>query len=73
MFAVKMGIPALIVFILIIALFVFAWAKIFSKAGHSPAFCILMCVPFVNLITFLWFAFSTWPIERRLGAGEQKL
>lgn len=70
MFGARMGIPELIVLLLIVIVFVVAWAKIFSKSGHSPAFCLLMCIPIVNLITFLWFAFSTWPIEKRLASGE---
>lgn len=71
MFA-RMGIPELIVLLLIAVLFVVAWAKIFSKSGHSPALGLLMWIPIVNLITFLWFAFSTWPIERRLGGTEHR-
>lgn len=72
MFA-RIGIPELIVLLVIVIVVVVAWARIFSKSGHSPAFCILMFIPLVNLITFLWFAFSTWPIERRLGQGEPRL
>lgn len=44
-----------------------AWVKIFTKAGYSGDLVVLMLIPLVNIITFLWFAFTTWPIERRVG------
>lgn len=53
-------------------LLVFAWAKIFSKAGYSSALCILMLIPLVSLITFLWFAFSEWPVRRQKAPGEPR-
>ena len=43
-----------------------AWWKIFSKAGYSGARSLLLIFPLVNLIVFLLFAFSEWPIQRRL-------
>ena len=48
------------------AFVIWGWAKIFSKAGYSPLLGILMIVPLVGLITFFWFAFSRWPVRRRL-------
>jgi uncharacterized membrane protein YhaH (DUF805 family) len=41
-----------------------AWAYIFSKAGYSGWMCLLLIIPVVNVITFLWFAFSDWPVTR---------
>jgi hypothetical protein len=43
-----------------------AWWKIFSKAGYSGARSLLLIFPLINLIVFLLFAFSEWPIQRRL-------
>jgi hypothetical protein len=67
MIGFKLGIPELLVLMISLALLavvVFAWAKIFTKAGYSPALCLLMLVPLVSLITFFWFAFSDWPARR---------
>jgi ATP/ADP translocase len=68
----KLGIPELFVLTIglaLVALVMFAWAKIFSKAGYSPALCILMLIPLVSLIAFFWFAFSAWPLQRLGTAG----
>ena len=40
----------------------FAWAEIFVKAGYNRWLCFTMIVPVVNLVVFLWFAFSKWPV-----------
>ena len=57
--------------LIILAFVIWAWAKIFSKAGYSPLLGILMIVPAVGLITFFWFAFSRWPVHRRLEADTR--
>jgi uncharacterized membrane protein YhaH (DUF805 family) len=41
---------------------IFCYWKIFSKAGYSGALSLLMIVPLVNLILFIWFAFAEWPV-----------
>jgi hypothetical protein len=46
-----------------------AWAQIFSKAGYSGWLSLLFLVPIVNIILFLWFAFSTWPVGTRASRG----
>ena len=51
-------------------IFFLAWWKIFSKAGYSGARSLLLLFPVINVIIFLLFAFSEWPIQRRLrGSG----
>jgi len=52
--------------IFITGVYFVAWWKIFSKAGYSGARSLLLIFPLVNLIVFLLFAFSEWPIQRRL-------
>ncbi|MTV51000.1 hypothetical protein GJ688_18965 [Heliobacillus mobilis] len=49
-FAILMGIVSIIAF----------W-KIFQKAGFSPWMSLLMLVPVVNFITFLYLGFADWP------------
>ena len=70
----NVGKPGLIVlfgFFLLAAL----WAQIFHKAGYSRTLVILMFVPLLNVVVFIWFAFSKWPIEtefERLRKNQSK-
>jgi hypothetical protein len=41
----------------------FVFGNISSKAGYPRWHGLLMAVPFVNIVTLLVFAYSTWPIE----------
>lgn len=47
-------------------LWLVAWAHIFKKAGYSGAMCILLIIPIINAIVFLWFAFSRWPVQEKI-------
>ena len=42
--------------------------RIATKAGYSGALSLLLFVPLVNLVVILIFAFSEWPIEKKLKA-----
>lgn len=39
-----------------------AWVKILSKAGYSGWWVLIGLVPVANVVMFLVFAFSDWPI-----------
>jgi len=39
---------------------------IFRKAGYSGIQIILVFIPLVNVIVFVWFALTEWPIEKEL-------
>jgi hypothetical protein len=71
----KLGIPELLILMVICLLWpltVFAWWRIFSKAGHPGVLSLAMVVPLLNFVLFFWFAFSTWPIEKpALGSQSQ--
>lgn len=79
MFGGKIGLPELlilVVLLLVFPIFIAAWWRIFAKAGHPGALGLLMLIPGVSIFVFLWFAFSTWPIERKgngAGYGESRL
>lgn len=72
MFGGKIGLPELMIVAVIFLGFlpVLAWWRIFSKAGHPGALGLTMLIPGVNFCVLLWFAFSTWPIERNQGVQE---
>ena len=51
-----------IVMLIVCVFMIVCYWKIFSKAGYSGALSLLMLVPIVNLILFIWFAFAQWPV-----------
>jgi uncharacterized membrane protein YhaH (DUF805 family) len=60
---------AILVMALAVALVAFVYwlvVRVLRKAGYSGWWCLLMLVPFVNLIMIWVFAFAHWP---RLGMG----
>jgi hypothetical protein len=59
-----MGVFLVFFYIVVGVIALVAWAQIFSKAGYSGWMCLLLIVPLVNVIVFLWFAFSRWPVLR---------
>jgi len=62
------GVIGLAVGVLALAVLVISWIFICSKAGYSKWLGLLMLVPLVNVIFFLYFAFSRWPILK----GQQE-
>jgi Na+-driven multidrug efflux pump len=59
MFAVFVG-------LIVTAITILAFCKIFSKAGYCWAFGLLALVPFGVLVMVLILAFADWPIHREL-------
>ncbi len=57
-----MGLFAVLGFIV----WVFLTVLIFRKAGYSGVQIILLFVPIVNLVIFVWFALTEWPIQKEL-------
>jgi hypothetical protein len=47
--------------------------KILSKAGYSGAWVLIGLVPIANLVMFLVFAFSDWPVVRAQRAAQAGL
>ena len=64
------GIIAIVLYVAFIVLMLVANWKIWSKAGFHGAWSLLLLVPVVNLIAYLYFAFAEWPIRRRLSGPE---
>jgi hypothetical protein len=57
-----MGLFAVLGFIV----WVFLMVLIFRKAGYSGIQIILLFVPIVNIVLFVWFALTEWPIQKEL-------
>jgi UPF0716 family protein affecting phage T7 exclusion len=63
----------MIFFVLILtAIQILAFCKIFSKAGFSWALGLLMLVPVANIVMFFFLAFADWPIQRELRSYKQQ-
>jgi len=56
----------LLVSVLGTILLVWAYCRIFSKAGFSWAMGLLMLVPLVNAFVPFILAFSDWPVQREI-------
>lgn len=69
--------PIMAVFIILMVLVVAAikvmiFCKIFSKTGYPWALGFLMMVPIADVIMAFVLAFGTWPIERQLQTLQQQ-
>ena len=53
------------------AIKVFSFCKIFSKAGYSWAFGLLMLLPMAEIVIPLVLAFTDWPVCRELRLFKQ--
>jgi len=62
----------ILIYVALIVLMVIAWWKIASKAGYSGAWALILFVPIANIIFFLIFAFSKWPILQELEFRRQQ-
>lgn len=49
---------------ILIVYFMFACGKILAKTGHSPAWCLLLFVPYVQIIALWAFAYKKWPVDQ---------
>jgi hypothetical protein len=64
-----LGVGGLIIVALLVALFVWVYFRIFSKAGFSGWLALLMLVPLVNVGMLLFLAFAEWPALRNRQSG----
>jgi hypothetical protein len=64
------GGAALAVYVVLVVVFFVAYIRIIQKAGYSGWWILLGFVPIVNVVMFLVFAFSRWPVQRDLDAAR---
>jgi uncharacterized membrane protein YhaH (DUF805 family) len=67
--AIQMAFLAIELVVAVIS--IVATVRVITKAGYSGWWILISFVPFVNLVMFLVFAFSKWPVEQRLEAAER--
>ena len=58
--------------LIMVAVQILVFCKIFSKTGFSWALGLLMLVPIVSIVMLLVLAFAEWPIERELRSFRQQ-
>ena len=58
--------------LIIVAVKILIFCKIFSRAGYSWALGLLMLVPIANIIMLFVLAFAEWPIQRELRSFRQQ-
>jgi len=58
--------------LIIVAVKILIFCKIFSKAGYSWALGLLMLVPIANIVMLFVLAFAEWPIQRELRSFKQQ-
>jgi uncharacterized membrane protein YhaH (DUF805 family) len=59
------SIGQLLILFVMLAVILFPWWKIFSKAGYSGWLALLMFVPLVNIGMLFFLALADWPALRR--------
>jgi hypothetical protein len=62
----------LFVSLIVAAIKVLIFCKIFSKAGYCWALGLLMLVPIANIIAAFFLAFADWPIRKELRLLKQQ-
>ncbi len=69
------GLIVLIVLLVVLLLYtvlnIVAVVKIITKAGYSGAWFLILFVPIIGTIMFYVFAFSKWPVIKRLEAIQR--
>ena len=63
----------LILFIVLVAVMIIPYWKIYQRTGQSGALSLLQLIPVVNIIMLFVLAFSAWPLEDELKKAQQKL
>lgn len=58
--------------LIIVAVKILVFCKIFSKTGYSWALGLLMLVPIANIVMLFILAFAEWPIERELRSFKRQ-
>ncbi|MCI4644019.1 MAG: hypothetical protein MRY64_04475 [Hyphomonadaceae bacterium] len=65
------GLIFLIFYAAIIIVSIIAYWKIWSKAGFNGAWSLLMIIPIVGFISFLYLGFAEWPVRKQMGSDPR--
>jgi len=59
---------AVVAYVAVAVIFLVAYVRIIQKAGYSGWWVLVGLVPILNVVMFLVFAFSRWPVLRERDA-----
>src|SRR5215467_15405755 len=62
-----------LVILAVAGLCVWAYWRIFTKAGYPGAMGIMMLIPLLNVIMLFFLAFSEWPVLKELKALRERV
>ena len=62
----NLGVGELTITLVILCLFAWPAWRVCRKTGNSGLLGVAFLIPVVNIIVWLYLAFSEWPIEREL-------
>lgn len=57
-----------LIYVAVLVVVILAYVRIVTKAGYSGWWVLIALVPIANVVMFLIFAFSEWPIQRELAS-----
>jgi hypothetical protein len=66
------GFVVFLIFLFTVVMLIPYW-KILTKAGYSGALSLLLLLPLANVVILFWFAFTEWPLEKRLADLQRQL
>ena len=58
---IAVSVPQLLIIVLVVAVMIWPYWRIFRKAGFAPWLALLMIVPAANIIMIFFLAFARWP------------
>jgi len=64
---------AILVGLIITAINILIFCKIFAKAGYCWALGLLMLVPIANIVMLFVLAFADWPIQKEMRLLKQQV
>lgn len=63
----------LVASLIVTIIILIGWWKIWTKAGYSGWWSLLILIPIVNLLSLLYLAFGHWPIEKQIEEQKNQL
>jgi glycerol-3-phosphate acyltransferase PlsY len=71
-FGVMIVMFVILMLLIVTAIKILIFCKIFSKAGYCWALGLLMLVPIANIIMLFVLAFADWPVQREMRLLKQQ-
>lgn len=50
----------------------YACGKVLARLGYSPAWCLTLFVPYIQILAIWGFAYKKWPLDEKQNALEKE-